>query len=63
MGRTMTKPLCYPVADEYGLHIAILTENGLIRSHTLNFVECKTMAENCIAQMQKLYVKDKCKCD
>ena len=60
----MTRPLCYPVLDERGLHVATLTEDGtLIRSHILNFAECKTMAETCIAQMQKLYVKDKCKCE
>jgi hypothetical protein len=56
-------PLCYPVTDERGLHVATLTEDGLTRSHILSFAECKTMAENCIAQMQRLYVQEKCKCE
>lgn len=60
----MTKPLCFPVTDELGLHIATQSEDGrLTRSHVLNFAECKALVEQGIAQMQKLYVQEKCKCD
>jgi hypothetical protein len=64
MGRAMTKPLCYPRANEHGLEVVTQGPDGrLTVSHKLNFAECKTMAENCIAQMQRLYAKDKCQCD
>jgi hypothetical protein len=63
MGRAMTKPLCYPRTDERGLEIVTLNDQGLTVSHKLNFAECKTLAENCIAQMQRLYAKEKCQCD
>lgn len=60
----MTKRLCYPVIQQGAVHIAIQTDDGtLVRSHTLNFRECRNMVDKMIEAMQTMYAEDKCKCD
>ena len=58
------KPLCYPVIDERGLRVIILTEdNRMVESHVLGFSEASKFVETSIQAMQRLYVEGKCKCE